>query len=130
MGYSALIDWGATLVALGLGTPDGAAVAAMAITVRVLALVVWGVGAGVLVGALGAGEQLRHLLNSQLEAIYSEKRAINAIKPLLELDILIFEVTRDGDIVWQLQMTDMLTAIEERPSQAFYKAQRISLTTQ
>jgi len=84
----------------------------------------------VLVGALGAGEQLRHLLNSQLEAIYSEKRAINAIKPLLELDILIFEVTRDGDIVWQLQMTDMLTAIEERPSQAFYKAQRISLTTQ
>jgi formate hydrogenlyase subunit 3/multisubunit Na+/H+ antiporter MnhD subunit len=53
MGYSALIDWGATLVALGLGTPDGAAVAAMVITVRVLALVVWGVGAGVLVGALG-----------------------------------------------------------------------------
>ena len=53
MGYSALIDWGATLVALGLGTPDGAAVAAMAITVRVLALVVWGVGAGVLMGALG-----------------------------------------------------------------------------
>jgi formate hydrogenlyase subunit 3/multisubunit Na+/H+ antiporter MnhD subunit len=53
MGYSALIDWGATLVALGLGTPDGAVVAAMAIAVRVLALAVWGVGAGVLVGALG-----------------------------------------------------------------------------
>ncbi len=53
MAYSALIDWGATLVALGLGTPDGAAVAATTIIVRVLALVVWGVGAGVLAGRLG-----------------------------------------------------------------------------
>ena len=53
MGYSALIDWGATLVAIGLGTPDGAEVAAMMIIVRVLALVVWGVGASVLVGRLG-----------------------------------------------------------------------------
>jgi formate hydrogenlyase subunit 3/multisubunit Na+/H+ antiporter MnhD subunit len=53
MGYSALIDWGVTLVALGLGTPDGASVAAMLILVRVLALVVWGVGASVLVDTLG-----------------------------------------------------------------------------
>jgi NADH:ubiquinone oxidoreductase subunit 2 (subunit N) len=53
MGYSALIDWGATLIALGLGTPDGVAVAATTIIVRVVALVVWGVGAGVLVGRLG-----------------------------------------------------------------------------
>ena len=42
---------------------------------------------------------------------------------------IMFEVTRDGDIVWQLQMTDMLTAIDGRASQAFYKAQRVSLTT-
>ena len=53
MGYSALVDWGATLVALGLGTPDGVAVAALLIMVRVLALVVWGVGAAALVGGLG-----------------------------------------------------------------------------
>ena len=48
MGYTALIDWGATLVVLGLRTPDSIAVASMMIVVRVLGLVVWGVGAGVL----------------------------------------------------------------------------------
>ncbi len=53
MGYSVLIDWGATLLAIGLGTPESIAVAAMLIVVRVLALVVWGVGAGVLVGPFG-----------------------------------------------------------------------------
>ncbi len=42
---------------------------------------------------------------------------------------IMFEVTRDGDIVWQLQLTDMLTAIDEYYSGGFYKAQRVSLTT-
>jgi len=45
----------------------------------------------------------------------------------------IIEVTRDGEIVWQLQYTDMASVAEARlglnegiPSSGFYKAQRIS----
>ena len=45
----------------------------------------------------------------------------------------IIEVTRDGEIVWQLQYTDMASVAEARlglnegiPSYGFYKAQRIS----
>ena len=46
----------------------------------------------------------------------------------------IIEVTRDGEIVWQLQYTDMESVVEGRsgsnkgPSYGFYKAQRISVT--
>ena len=46
----------------------------------------------------------------------------------------IIEVTRDGEIVWQLQYADMESVIEGRsgsnkgPSYGFYKAQRISVT--
>ena len=45
----------------------------------------------------------------------------------------IIEVTRDGEIVWQLQYTDMEAVVEGRsgsnkaPSYGFYKAQRISV---
>jgi len=45
----------------------------------------------------------------------------------------IIEVTRDGEIVWQLQYTDMASVAEDRlglneggPSYGFYKAQRIN----
>jgi len=46
----------------------------------------------------------------------------------------IIEVTRDGEIVWQLQYADMESVVEGRsgsnkgPSYGFYKAQRISVT--
>jgi len=50
----------------------------------------------------------------------------------------IIEVTRDGEIVWQLQYSDMESVVEGRsgsnpglnkgPSNGFYKAQRISVT--
>ena len=46
----------------------------------------------------------------------------------------IIEVTRDREIVWQLQYTDMESVVEGRldinkgPSYGFYKAQRISET--
>ena len=46
MGYSALIDWGCTLVALGLRLPNSVEIAAMIICTRVIALIVWGIGAG------------------------------------------------------------------------------------
>jgi len=48
MGYSALIDWGCTLVALGLGSPHSIGIAAMIICTRVIALIVWGIGAGII----------------------------------------------------------------------------------
>ena len=46
MGYSALIDWGCTLVAIGLRLPNSAGIAAMIICTRVISLIVWGIGAG------------------------------------------------------------------------------------
>ena len=44
MGYSALIDWGCTLVAIGLRLPESIGIATMIISTRVLSLIVWGVG--------------------------------------------------------------------------------------
>jgi len=40
---------------------------------------------------------------------------------------IIFEVTRDGDIVWQLQFSDFHSALDGWKSTGFYKAERIGL---
>ena len=39
---------------------------------------------------------------------------------------IIYEVTREGEIVWQLVLTDKETALEGRKNLGFYKAQRVS----
>ena len=40
---------------------------------------------------------------------------------------IVLEVTRDGDIVWQLQFTDLKSALDGWRSTGFYKAERIGL---
>jgi len=59
MGYSALIDWGCTLVAIGLRLPNAVGIAAMIICVRVITLIVWGFGAGIILGKSKSAEAVR-----------------------------------------------------------------------
>ncbi len=59
MGYSALIDWGCTLVAIGLRLPNAVGIAAMIICVRVITLIVWGFGAGIILGESKSAEAVR-----------------------------------------------------------------------
>ncbi|MFQ5407912.1 MAG: proton-conducting transporter membrane subunit [Anaerolineales bacterium] len=53
MGYAVLIDFGASIVAVGLGTADGLRAALAIVALRGIGLAVWGLGMGVLVGAPG-----------------------------------------------------------------------------
>jgi len=59
MGYSALIDWGCTLVAIGLRLPNAIGIAAMIICTRVITLIVWGFGAGIILGSTKSAEDVR-----------------------------------------------------------------------
>ncbi|HCU80004.1 MAG TPA: hypothetical protein DGN60_02430 [Chloroflexi bacterium] len=59
MGYSSLIDWGCTLVAIGLRLSDAVGIAAMIICTRVITLIVWGFGAGRILGANNSVDDLR-----------------------------------------------------------------------
>ena len=59
MGYSALIDWGCTLVAIGLRLPDSLGVAAMIICARVITLIAWGLGAGCILGVNNSSDDVR-----------------------------------------------------------------------
>ena len=73
-----------------------------------------------------------------MELGIGKKNARKVMMPIRDADTLpngnvlltaygiIFEVTRDGDIVWQLQFTDFQAALDGWRSTGFYKAQRIS----
>ena len=76
-----------------------------------------------------------------MELGIGKKNARKVMMPIRDADTLpngnvlltaygiIFEVTRDGDIVWQLQFTDFQAALDGWRSTGFYKAQRISSST-
>ena len=56
MGYAVLIDFGTSILAIGLGTPDGLRAALAIIALRGIGLAVWGLGMGAVVDALGADD--------------------------------------------------------------------------
>jgi NADH-quinone oxidoreductase subunit N len=56
VGYAMMIDIGATLLALGLGTPSGVEAALVALVLRGLALLLWGIGLSDLRRVAGADD--------------------------------------------------------------------------
>ena len=56
MGYAVLIDFGTSILAIGLGTADGLRAALAIIALRGIGLAVWGLGMGAVVDALGADD--------------------------------------------------------------------------